>query len=452
MNKKKIMSLLLTAAISLSILGCSAKNIKADTLPIVGVTYQTHVQNVGWQNPVGDNSEAGTDGRSLRVEALKINLVNAPSGASIEYQAHVQNVGWQNWVSGGAEAGTDGKSLRVEALRIKLVNMPGYSVQYRAHVQNVGWQNWVSDGQEAGTDGKSLRVEAIEIKIVKISDNSTVGVSYVGHVQNVGWQDAVQNGQIAGTEGKALRVEALKIGLINAPAGASIHYQTHVQNIGWKDAVADGVEGGTDGKSLRVEAIKIWLTGLDGYSVQYRAHVQNIGWQNWVSNGEEAGTDGKSLRVEAIEVRIVKNASSEVTPAVPTASGYWDTTLSANPLNSNTNIVTAGYTTQIFKDFDTVRDAYCNNEIDEDTALTKINSFREEFSCVLGIPVTFKNIRAEAARVLKFTTNSNTSDAIASDVISRITISLPYTQYRVWHNSETNENTVYVVESSVISD
>ncbi len=277
----------------------------ANTRTPVGVQYQAHVQTIGWQSPVSDEQEAGTDGKSLRVEALKINLVNAPVGAKIKYQAHIQNIGWQNWLYDGQEAGTDGKSLRIEAFRLKLENMPGYSIQYQAHVQNIGWQNWVSDGQEAGTDGKSLRIEALKIKIVKISDNATMGVQYQGHVQNIGWQDTVENGQISGTEGKSLRVEALKMNLLNAPTGAKIQYQAHVQNVGWQNWVSDGQEAGTDGKSLRVEAIKIQLVNMPGYSVQYRAHVQNIGWQNWVNDGQEAGTDGKGLRVEAIEIRII---------------------------------------------------------------------------------------------------------------------------------------------------
>ncbi len=131
------------------------------------VSYQAHVQNIGWQAWVSDGEKAGTEGQSLRAEALKIKLVNAPAGASIKYQAHVQNLGWQDWVSNGQEAGTDGQSLRLEAIKITLENMPGYSIQYQAHIQNIGWQAWVSDGQEAGTHGQSLRMEAVRIKIVK---------------------------------------------------------------------------------------------------------------------------------------------------------------------------------------------------------------------------------------------------------------------------------------------
>jgi len=277
------------------------------TVKAVSVSYQGHVQNIGWQNWVSDGQDAGTAGPGLRVEALKIKLLNAPAGASIKYQAHVQNVGWQKWVSDGQEAGTNGKSLRVEALKITLENMPGYSIQYQAHVQNEGWQDWVSDGQQAGTEGKGLRVEAIRIKIVKISDNSTIGVEYQGHVQSIGWQNLVSNGQISGTEGKGLRVEALKINLKNAPAGASIKYQAHVQNVGWQKWVSNGQEAGTNGKSLRVEALKITLENMPGYSVQYQVHVQNVGWQNWVSDGQQAGTNGKALRIEGLRIRIVKN-------------------------------------------------------------------------------------------------------------------------------------------------
>ncbi len=173
----KIFNLLFCMLITFSICFFNLGSVvKADTIisSTIGVTYQGHVQNIGWQNWVSDGAETGTDGQGLRVEALKIKLTgNVPTGASIEYQGHVQNIGWQTPVADGAEIGTDGKSLRVEAVKIALKNMPGYSVQYRAHVQNVGWQSWVSDGVEAGTDAQGLRVEALEIKIVKTADGST---------------------------------------------------------------------------------------------------------------------------------------------------------------------------------------------------------------------------------------------------------------------------------------
>lgn len=136
----------------------------------VGVTYSGHVQNIGWQAPVSNGDKAGTTGQSLQMEAIKINLDNAPAGANIVYAAQTAYVGWNAPVQNGAPAGSVGESRRLEALTISLENMPGYSVQYRAHVQNIGWQDWVSDGDVAGTVDQSLQMEAIEIKIVQTTD------------------------------------------------------------------------------------------------------------------------------------------------------------------------------------------------------------------------------------------------------------------------------------------
>jgi uncharacterized protein YjdB len=133
------------------------------------VTYQAHVENIGWQTSVTSGQTAGTTGKGLRVEAFKINLINdSGKTGSLQYRAHVQNVGWQNWSTSGQEAGTTGKSLRVEALQIQLTGQLSqyFDVQYQVHVQNIGWQGWVKNGATAGTTGQSLRIEAIQIKIV----------------------------------------------------------------------------------------------------------------------------------------------------------------------------------------------------------------------------------------------------------------------------------------------
>lgn len=342
MKVKKLLSVSAALAFVLST-ALGASFCKADTNN-VGVTYQCHVQNIGWQSPVNNDATAGTEGQFLRVEALKLNLTNAPKGASIKYKAHVQDIGWQPWTSNGSEAGTHGQSLRVEAIKIELQNMPGYSIQYQTYVQNVGWQNYVSDGQEAGTHGQGLGIEALRIKIVHISDNSTVSINYQSHVQNIGWQDAVENGQISGTEGESLRVEALKLNLIdtatgNALTGDHIKYQTHVQNIGWQNPVTGGYEAGTHGQGLRVEAIKISLENMPDYSIQYRAHVQDIGWQPWVSDGAEAGTDGKGLRIEAIEIRIVKIGTTSTIPISSVSLNKTNDTLNVGDTDTLTTAV-----------------------------------------------------------------------------------------------------------------
>jgi YD repeat-containing protein len=58
------------------------------------------------------------------IEAIKINLLNAPAGYHVWYQANVQNLGWTDPVEDGAIAGTTGQGLQMEALRIFIVK-PG---------------------------------------------------------------------------------------------------------------------------------------------------------------------------------------------------------------------------------------------------------------------------------------------------------------------------------------
>jgi len=148
------------------------------------VRYQAHVEGIGWQDWVSDGAVAGTTGKSLRMEAIRIVV----SGYGVRYQAHVQNIGWQDWVSDGAVAGTTGQSLRMEAIKIDLVRAPaGYHIYYKAHVEGIGWQDWVSDGAVAGTTGKSLRMEAIQIELRK--GELYADVKYRGQVHYINPQD-----------------------------------------------------------------------------------------------------------------------------------------------------------------------------------------------------------------------------------------------------------------------
>ncbi len=273
---------------------------------VLGVEYDAHVENIGWQNNMYNGEMSGTVGQGLRMEALKINLQNVLEGAKIKYQVHVENLGWQDWKYDGDVAGTTGKGLRIEGARIVLENAPGYSVAYQAQVEKQGLQDWVYDGQLAGTVGQNLRMEAINIKIVKTSD-APCGVTLSAHVETVGWQQPVRDNELAGTVGQSLRMEALKMNLVDAPIGAKIKYQVHVQNIGWQDWKYDGDLSGTTGEGLRIEGVRIILENAPGYSVTYQAQVQNIGWQNWVKNGELSGTTGRGLRMESIKVKIIKD-------------------------------------------------------------------------------------------------------------------------------------------------
>ncbi len=202
------------------------------------IYYRVHVQDYGWTAWAKDGEAAGTMGYALRLEAIQVQVVKDGAGPSygnvaapavnwafksdfgVQYRAHVQNVGWQGWVANGATAGTSGRSLRVEALQLQMNGSP-YSggITYQAHVQNVGWQNWVSDGAVAGTSGQSLRVEALKVQLTgELADR--YDVYYRVHIQDVGWLGWAKNGEVAGSSGFSKRVEAVQVQLVNKGAAA----------------------------------------------------------------------------------------------------------------------------------------------------------------------------------------------------------------------------------------
>ncbi len=153
-------------ALMIGLISCTPPANSAESTP--GVTYSAHVQRIGWQAPVEDGATAGSPGRALRVEALRL----SPSGgATLTWRGHVQKVGWQGWRDTPAMIGTTGKGLRLEAFQITVKDKGqlygAVSVEYRAHVQGIGWQPWRRDGQTAGTTGKALRVEAVQIRIAQ---------------------------------------------------------------------------------------------------------------------------------------------------------------------------------------------------------------------------------------------------------------------------------------------
>ena len=186
--------------------------------------YQTHVQNIGWQNKVYDGTTAGTVGRNLNLEALKLKVTEAGRAnltGSITCEAHVQDIGWQSPVSDWQEAGTTGKNKKIEAVKINLTEQLAatYDVYYRVHSANYGWLGWAKNGEEAGTKGLNLGAQAIEVKLYEkgstevpaqtekscVSTENLGSVLYKTHVQNIGWQsNNFYDGQTAGTTGKNL--------------------------------------------------------------------------------------------------------------------------------------------------------------------------------------------------------------------------------------------------------
>lgn len=193
--------------------------VKTDIVPeeTVKVVYQARVAKIGWQKKVEDGALAGTEGKALSIEALKIKLAGLSEedqkDSKIIYKTHVQSYGWQKEVENGALAGTTGQGKRVEAVSVRLEGAIAkkYDVYYRTHIQSFGWLDWAKNGKKAGSSTYGKRLEAIEIKLVKKGESAPGStkkayqvprIQYQTHVQSIGWQKKVSDNQIAGTTGQ----------------------------------------------------------------------------------------------------------------------------------------------------------------------------------------------------------------------------------------------------------
>ncbi len=279
------------------------------------VSYETHVQDTGWQNAKQDGEVAGTTGQSKRLEAIQIQ-VNSQYEGNINYQTHVQDIGWQTTVTDGELAGTTGQAKQLEAIRIWLSGdiANHYSIQYRVHVSNLGWLDWVTDGMIAGTTGRSIKVEGIQIQLIDLIKDPEL-LQYTSQVQDIGWQGIVTSGQQTGTTAQSKRLEGIRVYYNDSQYGGTIQYQAHVQDIGWQSIVSSGELAGTVGQSKRLEAIRFMLDGevSQYYDVYYRVHSADYGWFDWASNGVIAGITGLSKRIEAIEIKLLAKGTSLIT-------------------------------------------------------------------------------------------------------------------------------------------
>ena len=239
------------------------------------VQYQVHVANLGWLSWVRNGAIAGTNS-TAEVQAIRIQLVprgeSGPAGVhvpipNVNYSTHVQNLGWQTTVRNGAMAGTSGRSLRLEGIRIDVsdTELSG-GIEYRTHVQNVGWQGFVSNGAVSGTTGRSLRLEAIEIRLTGQLAN-TFDVYYRVHVQNLGWLDWARNGQSAGSAGRALRLEAIEIRLVLRGSNNNRPQNTS------RPFVALAAQTGTRGLHALEAQLRAMTNGFQG---QQSIYVKNL--------------------------------------------------------------------------------------------------------------------------------------------------------------------------------
>lgn len=299
----------------------------------MGVEYYSHIQDIGWEEEYvkKDGEQSGTTGQNKKLEAIKINLKNAPQNAKIEYQAHIENIGWQNWMNNTELAGTTGKNLRMEAIRIRLVNLENYSVRYRTHVQDIGWQEWVEDGQVAGTTGRRLKIEAIEIEIISKEEKADIKLKQ--EINNkIYYSDGIEEEGIYSTnlensnlilylDGKEI-TNSLKVEEIEETEEL-LKYSNGLKTYRFKINMADlrnvsdgehtfNFEVKNEDKTLVINSLKKTFT-VDKTTphIIYSTHIENIGWQTEVEDGKTAGTTGRNLKMEAIKINI-ENLPPEV--------------------------------------------------------------------------------------------------------------------------------------------
>ena len=141
------------------------------------LSYQAHVQNIGWMPYVNGGTVAGTTGQGLRVEALRFQLNSPAWPGEVTASAHVQNIGWMSPRVSPALVGTTGQSLRVEAFTMKLTGEMAdhYDIYYRTHAQNLGWLGWTKNGAQSGTAGYAYRLEAVQVTLIAKGDPAPAG-------------------------------------------------------------------------------------------------------------------------------------------------------------------------------------------------------------------------------------------------------------------------------------
>ena len=289
----------------------------------ISISYEAHVQDIGWQGVKKDGETSGTERKSKRIEALKIGMSNLPEGVKLQYEVHVQDIGWQGWKNEGQVAGTEGQSRRIEAVRIKLENTNEYSVQYRVHVQDIGWQDWCEDGEIAGTTGQSRRIEAIQIKIIKKQvkgriyiDTDLANTTFNSDgIQIKGWKMAnVPNTNIEaylnGEEVNAKISYSADNVVVSTIKGYGVETNNSEPRFNIEINPANLV---TDTYNLELRVVDSQGNVItssesslkldkDTPIIRYQSHVQDIGWQGVKENEEISGTTKQSKRIEALKI------------------------------------------------------------------------------------------------------------------------------------------------------
>ncbi|WP_242975372.1 Ig-like domain-containing protein, partial [Clostridium acetobutylicum] len=130
------------------------------------------------------------------------------------------------WVSDGAEAGTDGKGLRVEALRIKIVknnDTPASSISLSKSTDSlkVGDTDTLSATLSNNANSKNITWTSSDSSIVSVDNNGKITALKEG-TANV----------TASSDGKTASCAVTVAKAATTDTAPSLSYSAHVQNIG----------------------------------------------------------------------------------------------------------------------------------------------------------------------------------------------------------------------------
>jgi uncharacterized protein YjdB len=271
----------------------------------VRIRYRAYSSGLGWLDWQNDQGTAGVLGQSRPIEAIQMQLVNAPPGANLRYRVHLAFQGWQEWVNTGDVAGKPGEGLQIEAIEIGLDNAPGSFISSEVHVRDWGWLGPVRDYWIAGAIYQQRRVEAFRAYVRTGSpEPARVRVAYSVDLQDGGWTDWYKDDEIAGTIGQQRRIEAMRVMLFNKPEFMDVEYIVNLEGLSWGAWTHDaGIAGMPDGnRSILAFEMRL-ISAYPGSAVIYQGHIQNRGWVGPVASGP-IGRPEDGLRLEAMRVVI----------------------------------------------------------------------------------------------------------------------------------------------------
>lgn len=180
----------------------------------LNIKYNVHVQNEGWLFDEDDSTDwatngdfCGTKAKMQRIEAVKIVLVddegNISTDYDVMYQGHVQDVGDLpkdgSWFENGEQLGTTGSSLRLEALKVKIVqkeaDLTAYNAAKAAVAQadytTASWTTYAAvvaanvvteDNLQSEVDAATAAITAAQANLVKVLKVESVSAINAGQV------------------------------------------------------------------------------------------------------------------------------------------------------------------------------------------------------------------------------------------------------------------------------